>query len=280
MMATSIGGITPGRLRRRFERGGDRLAIWFGDEVDEPPPSRPAGEGPLEQAEEGGVGAADRAVPVDGGDGDRRVVEEAGEADLGSTQRLRPLLARAAVEDDGAGRARRAVGGDRNAVEKPHRQALAAPLDEVEVDGLGAVVAALGEHAGKQRHALAADQIAERQRPRLELGDVDAEPLGQGGVEVDDPPVRLGREEAGGRMVEVVDGVLELLEHRLLLGPLAGDVGDGPGRDRARPGRCRNRPRPDPVPAGAAAARTGKRRGQPDFLFGRPCPRARACATR
>ena len=36
-------------------------------------------------------------------------------------------------------------------------------------------------------------------------------------------------------MVEIVDGVLEFLEHRFLLRPLAGDVGDGPGRDGARP---------------------------------------------
>ena len=224
----------------------------------------------LEEAEEGGVGAADRAVPVDRGDGDRRVVEEAGETDFGGPQRLRPFLARAPVEDNGAGRARGAARSDRDAVEKPHRQALAATLDEIEVDRLGAIVAALGNHAGEQGHAFAPDQIAKRQRPRLEVREVDAKPIREGGVEVDDAAIRLGREEAGGSVVEIVDGVLEFLEHRLLLRPLAADVGDSPGRARTRAAWSRHRPRPDSVPAGAAAARSGKGLRQADLLLGRP----------
>ena len=57
--------------------------------------------------------------------------------------------------------------------------------------------------------------------PGLEAGEVDAEPLGERRVEIDDAAVRLGREEAGRRVVEIVDRVLQLLEDGLLLRPLA-----------------------------------------------------------
>ena len=73
----------------------------------------------------------------------------------------------------------------------------------------------------EERDAVAAHDIGERQRARLEAGEVDAEPFGERRVEIDDAPVRLGREEAGRRVVEIVDGVLQLLEDGLLLRPLA-----------------------------------------------------------
>ena len=119
------------------------VAVGPRDEVDQAPAAgHRLALGRSRRAQEGRVGAPDAAAAVDRRDRDRRVVEEAGEADLGGAERLGDVLAGAAVEDQRAGRAGRAVGGDRHAVEKPDRQALAVPLDEVEVDDLGAVAPA------------------------------------------------------------------------------------------------------------------------------------------
>jgi hypothetical protein len=45
-----------------------------------------------------------------------------------------------------------------------------------------------------------------------DFGEIVVEPRRQGGVEIDDVAIRIDREEAGGSMVEIVDGVLQLLE--------------------------------------------------------------------
>ena len=64
--------------------------------------------------------------------------------------------------------------------------------------------------------------------------------LGERGVEIDDVAVAIDREEAGRRVVEIVDRVLQLLEDVFLPLALAGDVGDRPDRElRAR--ACRRR---------------------------------------
>ncbi len=179
------------------------------------------------------------------------------------------LAAGAAIEDDRPRRAGRAVGGDRNVMEETRRERLAVPLDEVEVDDLVAVAAAFGERAGKERDVVAADDVAEGQRARFEAGDVDAEPFGEGSVEVDDAAVRLGGEEAGRRVIEIVDGVLQLLEDGLLLLPLVGDVGDRPGDMAAAARRRRQRAGADPVPARPAGTARQRPR-EPDLLLDRP----------
>lgn len=46
----------------------------------------------------------------------------------------------------------------------------------------------------------------------MELGEVDAKPFGERGVEIDDLALAAGGEETGRRMVEIVDGVLQFLE--------------------------------------------------------------------
>jgi hypothetical protein len=56
------------------------------------------------------------------------------------------------------------------------------------------------------------------------------EPIGERGVEINDIAVGLGGKEAGGRMVEIVDGVLQLLKHVLVPLELARHVGQRPHR--------------------------------------------------
>ena len=163
-----------------------------------------------------------------------------------------------------------------HAVEKPDRQALAVPLDEVEVDDLGAVAPPLG---GRRRRAAPrrrrATISARRERPGLEAGEVDAEPFGERGVEVDDAAVRLGREEAGRRVVEIVDGVLQLLEDASPAAPARAlmsatvqavsafaPVGAGSGRARMRYQRTAR-----PVRVAAAPAPGASR--QAHLLLGR-----------
>ncbi len=143
-------------------------------------------------------------------------------------------------------------------------------LDQVEIDDRGAVA-----HSGvggglEQRDTIAAHDVVEGQRARLESGQVYSQPLGEGGVEVDDAAVRLRREEAGGRVVEVVDRVLQFLEDGLLPCPLARDVGHQPRRHRTPARTDSKRPGHDPVPV-SPVARDGRveRTRQADFLLGR-----------
>ena len=84
---------------------------------------------------------------------------------------------------------------------------------------------------------------------RLELGEVDADPFGERGVQVADAPVRLEREEAGRRVVEIVDGVLQLLKDVLLVLALARDVGDEPADARLA---AADRADPHAIPARSA----------------------------
>ena len=210
------------------ERGGEVGLVLVGDQIGER--ARAVRSDAREHAQERRVGAPDAALAVDRRDGDGRVVEEAGEAHLGRAQRFRHLLAGRAVEHHRAGGAGRAVDGHRHAVEQAHRQALAVGAHEVEIDDGGAVAhLVVGRRRGEQRDAVALDDVGELERAGVEARQVDAQPFGERRVHVDDAPVGLGREEAGRRVVEIVDGVLQLLEHRLLAGALGADVGQRPG---------------------------------------------------
>ena len=118
----------------------------------------------------------------------------------------------------------------------------------------------------------AGDDVGELELAGGELGDVVVEPVGQRRVDIDDRAVRLGGEEAGRRMVEIVDRVLQVLEEVLVALALARDVGDDPQR-RAAPRDAFERPHADAIPAGRALA--GQRRRHAQFLDARDCPRAR-----
>src|SRR5262249_27390040 len=61
--------------------------------------------------------------------------------------------------------------------------------------------------------------------------------------------VGIDREEAGRRVVEIIDGMLELLEHVLLPLELARDVGERPYRHARLALALAERPYPHPQPA-------------------------------
>ena len=69
-------------------------------------------------------------------------------------------------------------------------------------------------------------------RARLELREIDAQPVGKRRVDVEDLALPAGGEETGRRMIEIVDGVLQFLEEALLIVALGGDVGDLPEIER------------------------------------------------
>ena len=70
-------------------------------------------------------------------------------------------------------------------------------------------------------------------------------------------------------MVQIVDGVLQLLEHRLLAGPFLGDIGDDPRGKRA-PARTdrRQRARLDAVPVRPGEIAAADRCGEANLLVG------------
>ncbi len=72
--------------------------------------------------------------------------------------------------------------------------------------------------------------VLELEAAGADLGEIVVEPVGERGVEIGDVAVALGREEAGRRMVEIVDRVLQLLEDVLVPLELARDVGQRPDR--------------------------------------------------
>ena len=159
--------------RGSLQRGFEVRPVGFADEIDEPARTAAHDRRP-EQTQERRIGATDAPGAIEGADGDRRVVEEAREPDLRGAERLRAFLPRTAIEDQRAGRTRRAVGGHRHTVEEPHRQALAILLGEVEVDDGGAVARLLVGRRRKQRDGIAADDARQRQAARFEAGEVYA----------------------------------------------------------------------------------------------------------
>ena len=124
----------------------------------------------------------------------------------------------------------RAVGAERHFMKQPHRHRLAAARLEIEIEHLGLHFARRGIERGEQRGALAGDDIVELERAGADLGEIVIEPGRQRGVEIDDVARRIDREEAGRRVIEIVDGVLELLEHVFLALAVARHVGDRPHR--------------------------------------------------
>ena len=69
--------------------------------------------------------------------------------------------------------------------------------------------------------------------PLGDVGKVEAEPLGERGVEIVDGALAVGGEEAGRRIVEIGDGLLHLLEAGLLPLAVGGHLVDLPDHEPA-----------------------------------------------
>ena len=101
---------------------------------------------------------------------------------------------------------------------------------EVDIEDFGLHVAGHRRERGEQRRALARHDVVELEAAGADLREIMVEPIGERGVEIDDVAVALGGKEAGRRMVEIVDRVLQLLKHVLVPLELAGHVGQRPDR--------------------------------------------------
>ncbi len=203
------------------------------------------------QRQERGVGAQDAAGSVDSGDRHRRGVEEAREADFRRAQIGGGILALRPVQHDGARRPRRAVPAGGRAVHEAHRKRLARHRRQVEIDDGVADRPRVGLDRPDQCHAVARHDFRKSDRAGREAGEVDAGPFGQRRVEIGDAAGRIGREEAGGRVVEMVDRLLQVEEETFLLGALGRNVGDLPCQQRLPLAGGAEAARPHPVPVGA-----------------------------
>jgi hypothetical protein len=110
-----------------------------------------------------------------------------------------------------------------------------------------------GGQRGEQRGALAGDDVVELETAGADLGEIVVEPVGERGVEVANVAIALGGEETGRRVIEIVDGVLQFLEHVLVALELARDVGERPHRHARLAPAFAQRTHADPQPAAGLA---------------------------
>ena len=184
------------------------------------------------------------------------MIEEAHEADFGGALRIGALVARAADHQRARG-AGHAVGAECELVIEPHRHGLAAAHPKVDVEHLGLDLAGHRHDRRQQRRAVAGHDVGQLEAARADFGEVVIEPVRQRGVDIDDVARGADREEAAGRVVEIFDRVLQLLEHVLLPLAVAGDVGDRPHRVFRLALALAERPDPHPQPAAMRAIGAG-----------------------
>ena len=123
----------------------------------------------------------------------------------------------------------------------------------------------------EHRPAVSGDDVVDLEPADAELGEIVVEPAGEGRVHVGDRAVGLGGEEAGRRVVEIVDRVLKVLEEGLVPVVVARLVGHRP-RHHRRPwptpssGRTRMRYQAtSPSPLGGGERRSSSLARAPDL---------------
>ena len=210
----------------------------------------------LRQLGKARIGAHHRAGFVDGRDRHRGVIEEAHEADFGGALRIEPLVAGAADHQRARG-AGRAVGAERQLVIEPHRHGLAAAHPKIDVEHFGFDFAGHRHDRGQQRGAVARDDVGQLQSAIADLGEIVVEPVRQRGVDIDEVAGGIDREEAARRVIEIFDGVLQLLEHVLLALAVPRNVGDRPHRVFRLALGLAERTHPHPQPAAMRAFGAG-----------------------
>ena len=189
-----------------------------------------------EQPHEGGIGGADKALRIHRGDGDRGRMKQPGKSKLGGARLLR--FAGAATQHQRMSEP--AIGAAAGqTMQHAHRQAGAVGLDQVEVEPPRRARRLAAAVRRDQRRAVGRHDLGQLELPPGDLRQVEAEPLGERGVEIFDRAVGIGGEEAGRRAVEIGDRRLHLGEARLLARAVHGDLIDLPHRERAFAARAR-----------------------------------------
>ena len=252
-------------LRGAADRGGEPRPVALDDDREDGPPLRRrrfALADAVVETRERCIGAGDPALPVDGGDRHRRVVKEPHEAHFGGALRIAALLARP-IEHESTGCSRRAVGGECHLVEQACRQRAPAAGLEIEIEHFGFDFPGRRRERGEERRALARDDVGQLEPAGADLRKIMVEPIRQRRVEIADVARGIDGEEAGRRVIEIIDRVLQLLEHVLLALAVARDIGHAPHRRARGATRRAERAHPEAQPA-------RRRPGQPHFLLQLP----------
>ena len=220
-------------------------------------------QSPGRQTRKSAVGSPHESVRVHRGDRHRRRIEDSRKPNFGGAQILARGLARASIEHQRARRAGKTLAGERDAVENADRQEAPASAFQIDVELLGRHFARPAGNDRYQRRAVGGHDIRQFELARRELREIIVEPPGERRIHVGDRAVWLRREKAGGRVVEIVDHMLQVLKKAFVPFAFARDVGDGPER-RVVFCDALERAHPDAIPGRAAFA--GQRRRDAQFL--------------
>ena len=148
-------------------------------------------------------------------------------------------------------------------MENADRQEAPPSAFQIDVELLGRHFARPAGNDRYQRRAVGGHDIRQFELAGRELSEIIVEPPGERRIHVGDRAVWLRREKAGGRVVEIVDHMLQVLKKAFVPFAFARDVGDGPER-RVVFCDAFERAHPDAIPGRAAFA--GQRRRDAQFL--------------
>ena len=132
---------------------------------------------------------------------------------------------------------------------------------QIDVELLGRHFARPAGNDRHQRRAVGGHDIRQFELAGRELGEIIVEPAGERRIHIGDRAVWLRREKAGGRVIEIVDHMLQVLEEAFVPFVFARDVGDGPER-RVVFCDAFERAHPDAIPGRAAFAVQRRRDAQ------------------
>ena len=121
----------------------------------------------------------------------------------------------------------------RQAMQDAHRKRGAVRLDEIDVEAPRVALGGAAACARDEGRAVLGHDLGELEMASSDIGEVEAEPLGERRIEIVDGAVAVGGEEAGGRVVEIGDGRLHLLEAGFLPLAVGGDLVDLPDHEPA-----------------------------------------------
>ena len=212
--------------------------------------------GAVKQPREERVGANHAAMFVDRGDRHRRMMKESHEANFGGALRIAAVVARP-IEHERPRGSGRTVGAIGDIVQHAHRHRAAAAGAQIEVEHLGLYLAWRGVQRGKQRRTIAGDYLADFEPAGADLGEIMIEPIGERGIEIDDFALVVDRKKSSGRVIEIVDGVLQFLKHVLLALTFPRDVRKRPDGQRRRALVAAERPDAESEPTRGLAFHPG-----------------------
>ena len=138
-----------------------------------------------------------------------------------------------------------------------HGHRAAAASAQIEIEYLGLYLAWRGRQRGEQRRAIAGDYLAELEPAGADLGQIMIEPIGERGIEIDDFALVVDGKKSGGRVIEIIDGVLQFLEYVLLALTFPRDIRKRPDGHARRALIAAERPDAKPQPARGPALHSG-----------------------